>query len=271
MVMCGNWPVGVCSWSLHNDLAVLSEAKDKLALEHINLALAPALEENGSEYLKAIKKQGWKISATMINFDHEDYSTLDTIKMTGGIRPDEHWEKDSALFLAAIDVTADLGVKYIAFHAGFLDHTDLEYAKKFHDRMKYLADAAAKKNVIILMETGQETAQELKMFLEEMKHPSLAVNFDPANMILYNKGVPADAVRTLGPWIRHIHIKDAIRTTTPGQWGAEVPWGDGQVDQDGFLAALKEVGFNGTMCVEREWGDQRLQDISLAVSRLSKA
>ena len=49
-----------------------------------------------------------------------------------------------------------------------------------------------------------------------MDHPSVAVNFDPANMILYDKGDPIEAVRTLSPWIRHLHVKDALRTTTPG-------------------------------------------------------
>ncbi len=272
MVKCGNWPVGVCSWSLHNDLPVIAEAMKKMGLEHINLAVGPVFEQNGSEYLKTVKKQNWKISATMIAFAHEDYSTLDRIKLTGGIRPDEHWKNDSALFLKALDVTAELGVPYLAFHAGFIDHTDAEYARKFYDRMKYLADVAAKKKVTILMETGQETAQELKLFLEEMKHHALAVNFDPANMILYDKGIPAEAVRTLAPWVKHLHVKDAIRTTQPGQWGTEVPWGDGQVNSDNsFLKALKEIGFQGTMCIEREAGEKRLEDIALAVSRLRKA
>ena len=73
----------------------------------------------------------------------------------------------------------------------------------------------------ILMETGQESADELKHFLEEMNHPALFVNFDPANMILYTiKAIPAEAVKVLAPWIRHIHAKDATRTKTPGEPGA---------------------------------------------------
>jgi len=60
----------------------------------------------------------------------------------------------------------------------------------------------------------------------------VAVNFDPANMILYDKGDPIEAVRTLGPWIKHLHVKDATRTEQPGTWGAEVPWGTGQVGRE---------------------------------------
>jgi sugar phosphate isomerase/epimerase len=96
----------------------------------------------------------------------------------------------------------------------------------------------------------------------------MGVNFDPANMILYDKGDPIEAVRVLAPWIKHVHIKDAIRTKTPGQWGAEVPWGDGQVNSGAFLKVLRKVGFAGVLAIEREAGDDRVGDIKLAVERL---
>lgn len=83
---------------------------------------------------------------------------------------------------------------------------------------------------------------ELRRFLEELNHPALAVNFDPANMILYDKGNPIEALQTLSPWIKHVHIKDAIRTQTPGTWGPEVPWGSGQVGGEKFLKTLKKIG-----------------------------
>ena len=87
-------------------------------------------------------------------------------------------------------------------------------------------------------------------------------------MILYDKGDPIEAVRVLAPWIKHIHIKDAIRTTQPGTWGAEVPWGDGQVGTEAFLDVLEEIGFEGALAIEREAGDDRFGDIKLAAERL---
>ena len=99
----------------------------------------------------------------------------------------------------------------------------------------------------------------------------MAVNFDPANIILYDKGDPIESVRTLAPYIRHLHVKDATRTKEPGTWGAEVPWGDGEVGVASFLSVLDEVGFDGTMAIEREAGDNRLGDIRLAVQRLAQA
>ena len=96
------------------------------------------------------------------------------------------------------------------------------------------------------------------------------MNFDPANMILYGKGDPKEAVKVLANWIKHIHVKDALPTETPGTWGAEVPWGDGKVESNEFLTILREVGFNGVLGIEREAGDDRIGDITLAMERLDR-
>lgn len=265
---CKNWPVGVCSWSLQTDVAGVAEAMDKLGIEHIHLAVRAAVEDKGGDYLAAVQAQNWVIGNTMIDFPQEDYSTLESIKVTGGIAPDDCWERNRELFVGAAEVTAKLGVPYLSMHAGFVDESDAAYAKKFYDRIRTLADAASDNGIMLLLETGQEAAEELKHFLEMLDHPAIGVNFDPANMILYDKGDPIEAVRVLAPWIKHLHIKDAIRTTQPGTWGQEVPWGDGQVGTDAFLGVLAEVGFDGVMAIEREAGDDRFGDIKLAVERL---
>ena len=119
-----------------------------------------------------------------------------------------------------------------------------------------------------MLETGQETAGQLRNFLKQLNHPAVGVNFDPANMILYDKGEPIEAVKTLGPWIRHIHIKDAVRTTNPGTWGQEVPWGEGQVGPEAFIDALEEIGYQETLAIEREAENDRFADIKLAADRL---
>jgi sugar phosphate isomerase/epimerase len=118
------------------------------------------------------------------------------------------------------------------------------------------------------METGQESAEELQRFVETLNHPNVMLNFDPANLILYNKDEPLSAFRRLAPWVRHVHIKDAIRTTKPGTWGSEVVWGSGQVNSFAFLDTLAECGFEGAVAIEREAGNQRVKDIATAVRRL---
>ncbi len=268
---CKNWPVGVCSWSLRTDIAGVGKAMKELGLRHIHLAVRQAVEENGRKYLDDIQAQGWTITSTMIDFPQEDYSTLESIKVTGGVVPDAAWQHNHNLFLGAALVTAKLGVKYLSMHAGFIDESDKAYVTKIYNRIRDLANIAADNGVILLLETGQEKAPELRHFLEELDHPSVGVNFDPANMILYDKGDPVEAVRVLSPWIRHLHVKDAVRTKQPGTWGSEVPWGDGEVGIKRFLDVLDEGGFEGAMAIEREAGDNRFGDIKLAIERLTAA
>ena len=135
--------------------------------------------------------------------------------------------------------------------------------------MKTLRDICQKENVELILETGQETADDLAKFMPLVE--GVGVNFDPANMILYNKGVPVDAVKKIAPWIRHMHIKDAKYTKTPGTWGEEVPWGDGEVNAPLLLKTLEEVGFKGVFAIEREGGNNRVGDIALAAKRVLAA
>jgi L-ribulose-5-phosphate 3-epimerase len=83
-------------------------------------------------------------------------------------------------------------------------------------------------------------------------------------MILYDKGDPIAALRTLGPWIRQVHIKDARRTKVPGTWGEEVAAGTGEVDWPAFFATLRELNYPGDFVIEREAGGQRVADIEAA-------
>jgi sugar phosphate isomerase/epimerase len=114
------------------------------------------------------------------------------------------------------------------------------------------------------LETGQETAPALRQLLQQLNHPNLGVNFDPANMLLYDKGDPIAALRTLGPWIRQVHIKDARRPKVPDSWGEEVVVGTGEVDWPAFFTTLQQVGFKGDLCIEREAGTERVADIAAA-------
>jgi L-ribulose-5-phosphate 3-epimerase len=262
------WNIGVCSWSLQTNLDDVAAAMKRMGINHIHLAVGPALDDGGREYIAAIKRQNWTITCTMIAFEQEDYSTLDTIKVTGGIVPDDCWQSNKEIFSAAAEITRDLGVGYLSMHGGFIDHNDDEKYTTTCRRIKSLADIATDNGIMLLMETGQETATELSSFLKELDHPAIGINFDPANMILYDKGDPIEALKVLAPWIRHVHIKDANRTTAPGTWGTEEVWGTGQVGDQAFLAALKEIEYDGTLAIEREAGDNRKGDIKIAIDKL---
>jgi sugar phosphate isomerase/epimerase len=264
MITCLDWPIGVCTWSLGNDFDKIAALAEKTGFDCVHLAIAPAIGPRGDKYLAQVAKNKLTISATMINFPQEDYSTLESIKTTGGIVPDECWQTNRDMTFKAIRMTEELGVRYLSLHFGFIDIK----SKKLLDSAEMLADKAGEHNVTLLMETGQESADGLREFLEKLRHPALAVNFDPANMILYDKGNPVEAVGVLSPWIKHVHIKDALRTRSPGEWGTDVVWGTGEVGSAEFLKALKRVKYNGALAVEREAGDDRFGDIKSAIDKL---
>lgn len=269
MIRCGSWPVGVCTWSLRRDLPGVWKVMEEAGIDHVHLAVGPVFGEGGGAYREAARALPWTVSATMIDFPGEDYSTLESIRRTGGIVPDAAWESNKARALEAVCITAELGVRYLSFHAGFIDHGDGAAYGKLLDRIRVLANGATEHGVTLLLETGQETAEDLARFLRDLDRSAVAVNFDPANMILYDKGDPVEAVGVLGPWIRHVHVKDARRTPTPGTWGEEVPWGEGEVDHGVFLRALAAAGFEGALAVEREAGEDRAGDVCRAVERLA--
>ena len=264
----GIGPVGVCSWSVSNDLALLNALRDKTGVNHIHLSLNPALDGQIG-YIQRFIDAGWSISATMVGFTQEDYTTLDSIKQTGGIVPDAVWPQNKQRVLEAIKLTRQIGVDYLEFHFGFIDTADRTAFARLAEKAKELADAAADHDVVLLMETGQETAATLLTFIEAVNHSALAINFDSGNMILYGQGDPVEAVRMLGRWIRHVHIKDALPASKAGQWGSEVPWATGCVNADVFLTALVKGGYHGALSIEREAGANRLGDIESAIDYLA--
>lgn len=255
--------IGICTWSLKNNPFEVFQTLEETELTHLHLELVAA-----ELFRERIKENHIIVSCTMLAFPQEDYSTLDQIRKTGGIVPNDCWTLNRALVLDAIKQTAKMGVAFLSFHAGFIEHTHTESYTLFCERMFELANAAKEHGIMLLLETGQETAADLRFFLEEFNHPALGVNFDPANMILYGKGNPIDAVHTLAPWIKHVHIKDAVSSSVAGEWGTEVPWGDGEVGAADFLAALDSIQYTGALAIEREAGEQRIEDIKTAANCL---
>src|SRR5260370_5312943 len=156
----------------------------------------------------------------------------------------------------ALGRTRALSLSDIMVHGGFIPEPGDADRKPFLDTLCRVSALAAAKGVTVALETGQETADLLRKTLDELKCKNLKVNFDLANMLLYDKGDPLRAVEILGPDIRSVHVKDANRPMTPGDWGKEVPLGQGQVNIRAFVKTLQKVGYRGPLCIEREVGDQ---------------
>ena len=225
-----------------------------------------SIDKQRSDIEELLASGKWQISSTLFNSRYDDYSTLESIRATGGLVPDEHWEENRVLVEKVIRLSAQWKSPYVMLHAGFINHADKVGFAKLTDRLKYVRDICADAGTELTLETGQETADDLAAMLVDL--PGVYVNFDPANMILYGKGDPVRAVKILAPWIRHVHIKDATYSKVSGQWGDEVEWTKGEVNADAFIAALDEIGFVGALAVEREAGENRAGDIAAAIEDL---
>jgi L-ribulose-5-phosphate 3-epimerase len=113
-----------------------------------------------------------------------------------------------------------------------------------------------------LMETGQETPTTLKRAILDVGQPNLGVGLDTANLILYGKANPVDAVEIIGKYVKSVHAKDGKWPTDPMKLGEEVLIGTGDVDFMKVFSALHKLGYGGAITIEREIsGPQQIEDV----------
>lgn len=265
--------IGVCSWSLQaSSPADLAAKVRACGLQHVQLALRPIRE--GAWDLEATRAAlsgaGITILSGMMEPKGEDYSTLDTIRVTGGVRPTVHWQANVAIAKADALLAKRLGLTLVTTHAGFMpvDSGDPEHAVMQH-RLRTLVDIFAAEGVMLAFETGQEPAPKMLEMLRGLDRKNTGVNFDPANMILYGTTEPVWSVELLAPWVRQGHVKDALPCRAPGTWGTEVPAGEGAVMWQNYLATLRRLGLDIDLVIEREAGTSRVEDVKKAKAMLA--
>ena len=268
--------IGVCSWSLRvRSIPELEGLMGGMGVSAAQLALGDpnhATWDEGDGFVDAARAASFDITATTIGFPGEDYTSPETIKRTGGFGDPARREEYLEIFRRAVDQTVDLGVEILTTHAGFIPDPGDSGREPFLDCLGEAVDYAAEKGITVAMETGQETAELLRRSIDEMAAPNLKVNFDPANMILYNKGDPIEALEILGPDLVHVHVKDANYPNKEGAWGQEVPLGAGAVGMVRYLERLRQLDYTGPLVIEREVGSQadRIQDVTEGVKLLKR-
>src|SRR6202165_3077689 len=267
---------GVCSWSLQvKSIPELKGLLDRLGIDVVQIACGDphhAAWEEGDGLPEAACAAGFRMTGAMLGFPGEDYTSPQTIQRSGGFGNPATRTERLERFAWALDRTRALGLTDLMLHAGFIPEPGDPDRKPFLDTLGKVSALAAAKGVVVAFETGQETADLLRLTLNDLKCGNLKVNFDPANMLLYDKGDPLRAVDILGPDIRSVHVKDANRPTTPGHWGNEVPLGAGQVNIRAFVQTLQKVGYRGPLCIEREVGnqEQRVADVGHGIRYLKE-
>ncbi|MBS1821429.1 MAG: sugar phosphate isomerase/epimerase [Acidobacteria bacterium] len=156
-----------------------------------------------------------------------------------------------------------LGIGQIQTHCGFIpeDPKDPLYEETVL-AIRQLTEHCAGNGQSFLMETGQETPTTMLRVIKDVDRPSLGVGLDTANLILYGKANPVDALKILGPYVRAMHAKDGKWPTNPYELGKEVLIGKGDVDFTKVLSGLHAVGFKGAVTIERETsGPQQIEDV----------
>ena len=250
------WPLGVFT-SIDAGLGVKLEVARELGVPTIQLH-APAKSSRTPEAAKAflakLAEAGITITAVFGGFEGESYADIPTVSKTVGLVPPETRAARTQEMKEIADFARTLGVDVVALHLGFVPHdtSDPLYAEVL-DVTRDVCDHCQANGQHLHLETGQETADALLQFIGDVGRDNLAINFDPANMILYGTGEPIEALKKVGGYVRSVHCKDATWAANPGQeWGAEVPLGEGDVGMETYLRTLDELGYDGPLTIERE-------------------
>jgi len=168
------------------------------------------------------------------------------------------------------DFAEQVGVESITTHVGFIPENPKDpLYPGLVDAIEQIAKHCEGKGQEFWFETGQETPVTLLRTIEDSGADNLGVNLDPANLILYGKANPVDALDVIGKLVRGVHAKDGCYPTTGGQLGRETPLGEGKVNFPVLVPKLKGLGFAGALTIEREIsGPQQITDIRKAIDIL---
>ncbi len=222
-------------------------------------------EENADRLKAAFAESGITPTALFVGFPGESYASMAAVQETVGLIHEADLAERIQITKRAIDFCARVGIPRAAAHIGFVptDTTDPVYVRLV-GTIQEIADCCASQGMGFSLETGQETADEMLHFIKQVARPNIGINFDPANMILYGKDKPIEALELLKDYVVSVHCKDGVWPEQEGELGSETPLGEGQVDIPAFVGKLKEVGYAGPLTIEREAGDDRIGDIKRA-------
>ena len=191
---------------------------------------------------------------------------------TLGMVPPAYRQKRSEQFLAGADFAYRIGVTDVITHVGFMPENphDPDYVGTIA-MLRYIAGILKERGQYFLFETGQETPVVLLRAIEDIGTGNIGINLDTANLILYGKANPVDALDVFGKYVRNTHMKDGCYPTDGRHLGRETPLGEGKVDFPALIAKLKALGYTGPLTIEREIsGEQQLHDILAAKAMLEK-
>jgi L-ribulose-5-phosphate 3-epimerase len=218
---------------------------------------------------EAMAKTKVEVSSVFFVFEGQTYNNK-TGPETDGLVPEAKREHRADLTIKAAKLVKKLGVRNVTSHVGFIpDDEQSPLYLKFLEAMKRVAHSLLADGQNYCFETGQELPSTLKRAIDHVGTNNLFINLDPANLILYGKADPLDAVAIFGPWVRGMHAKDGVWPNRDEPLGHETRLGEGRVNFPLLMRRLKACGFAGPVTIEREIsGPEQIADIKSAMKLL---
>lgn len=256
--------IGVMLNNLERDRLRAFEVARRHGFQVVHTSALPEAWLRGPErahYIDAARASGLHIHSMFVGFDGQSYADMASIRCTVGLVIPELRDHRVQVAKDYADLARDLGVTSLSGHLGFLPPADHADYQALVTAFREVLDYCAVRQQNWHLETGQDSAADLLRFMTVVDRRNLAINFDPANFILYDSDNPHRAFDALAPYVRGFHCKDAVHSSKPGELGMEVPLGKGQVDLPRLFPRLRQIAYTGPLIIERESGSDPVGDI----------
>ena len=228
-------------------------------------------DEKAAWILELLTRYGIRISTLWCGWSGPKQWNFTEGPATLGLVPEQYRETRVRELMQGSDFARKLGVGQIATHVGFIPENpgDAQYAATV-EAVRTVAAHCKENGQYFLFETGQETPVTLLRTITDVGLDNLGLNLDPANLILYGKANPVDALEVVGKYVRDVHAKDGCYPTDGRALGQETALGEGQVNFPALIAGLKALGYDSAITIEREIsGEQQIADILKAKALLT--
>ena len=257
--------------TLKNNVDEVFQELKALGLSHCQLGGSALYTPEMAENVKAIiKKEGVTITTVFAGWPGPLVWDFLEGPVTIGLVPPEYRFARVEEIIKSSDFAAKIGVRQIATHVGFIPEnpSDPLYPGVIA-ALRHVVDYCKQNGQKFLFETGQETPVALRRVIEDLGREGIGINFDPANLLMYGKANPVDALDIIGEFILDIHAKDGEYPVNGRELGVEKPLGQGRVNFPALFKKLKELGYDGPVTIEREIsGEQQKKDILMAIEML---
>jgi sugar phosphate isomerase/epimerase len=267
----GNMRLGIIIGIGRQPEAAIQRVHD-LGFPTCQVSVQDASEEASSNLRRALDRFSVEATSAVASGPGREIYDFYQGPLTIGLVPREFRAQRIAHMKQISDFAAKAGIPAVQGHCGFIPENPNEPVyQETVEAIRTVASYCREHGQQFRCETGQETPITLVRAIRDVGLDNVGVNFDAANLVMYGKANPVEAVDILGPYIQGVHAKDGLYPTDPRQLGKEVPIGEGKVNFPALIARLKQIGYRNPLTIEREIsGEKQTADILASKAFLEK-